>query len=442
MDFSVFDNFNDPVVITDLEFNKVYANESFIKIKIGDELFDKSVKIYKQTGKSLLDVHVDRSNFRVKVSPYKDNLIFVFEDRSNINQFVEKFFTLNSIINQAPVGIIITDKDGNIKFVNNGFEKMTGFTFNEVCGENPRIWKSGEHSREFYKHLWDTILSGRKWVGEFKNKKKDGTFYMDRSVIFPIVDSNGEIIEFCGIKQDITEMKRLEKNLIQNEKNITLGRFVDNIAHDLKNMLTGIFSICDYLKSKTLSEDIKCMVEQIYKYTKVMDEFISTMRNVGNKKDIIDIDFCRYLSENKDFYRRIIGKNIKIDVQCDCHCCGFMSKTHLDQIFLNLLVNARDAIMEKYEDGNGGLITIKINCISENIFIEVTDNGNGIPDDIIDKIFSLSFTTKDEGTGVGLFIVKSIVEQYGGSIEVESGLNKGTTFKVKLPVLDKVCSCD
>jgi len=441
VNFDLFDDFNEPIFIIDSKFEKIYENKAFSSLKNKEKIFDEILKQYNDRKSKFLNISIDGHFYRVKVNIYQDKLIFELDDRTGINQFIEKFFTLNAIINQAPVGIIITDKNGNIKYVNRGFEKMTGFSFNDVSGKNPRIWKSGEHDKEYYKNLWDTVLAGEKWVGEFINRKKDGSLYIDRSVIFPIFDSMGEIIEICAIKHDITEMKILEKNLIQNEKNITLGRFVGNIAHDMKNILTGIFSLCDYLKSKDFSDDVKVMIEQIYKYANVMNEFVLSLKDIGKKENIIKINFCDYVYENKDFYRRIIGKNIKINVDCKCACVGLISKTHIDQIFLNLLVNARDAIFEKFNEGNGGIINISIYCLNDNIIIELSDNGCGIPEELMDKIFSLSFTTKDDGTGVGLFIVKNIVEQYGGTIEVESKVDEGTTFRLMLPIIYTIDKC-
>ncbi len=122
------------------------------------------------------------------------------------------------VITNSPITIVITDKEGNIEFVNNAFCRMTGYSFKEVVGHNPRILKSGEQSESFYKDLWDTITSGKNWHGEFHNKKKNGELYWEYTIIIPIIDPTWSITHFVSVKQDISLRKKESEALAESER--------------------------------------------------------------------------------------------------------------------------------------------------------------------------------------------------------------------------------
>ena len=130
----------------------------------------------------------------------------------------EERLRLATGVYQAAEEIIITDTDGNIQYVNPAFEKITGYSRDEVIGKNPRILKSGKHDKKFYENLWNTILSGNTWNGEFVNKRKDGTLYIERASISPVKDDSGRIINFIAVKSDITEQKKTEEALKESEE--------------------------------------------------------------------------------------------------------------------------------------------------------------------------------------------------------------------------------
>ncbi|MGA1846418.1 two-component system sensor histidine kinase NtrB [Deferribacter abyssi] len=436
----IFERYNYPILITNDNLEAIFLNSKFRSLNGYDIIIDKIRDYYNENIENeffIIDIKELKKVYRVVVSRINDNIVFTLEDKTNIESFLNKYFTLNSIINQAPFGIIITDIRGNIVFVNYGFEKLSGYSFDEVYGKNPRIWKTDYQNKTFYENLWDTILSGKEWKGEFINRRKNGELYVDESIIFPFFDEEGKIVEFCAIKQDITELKRLERNLVQNEKLVAMGRFVHNIAHDMKNILTGIYSLTDYLRTKgdENNPDSK-IIKQIHKYVEVLKNFTSSLKNLG-KDDfygVTEVDLCSFIKEVTSFYSRLVGKNIKFTVKFNKCCDIYINQNHLEQILLNLIINAKDAITDKFGTKSGGEIVVGTDIIDDNVVIFVSDNGKGIPAEVLEKIFSLSFTTKIDGTGVGLTIVKNIVENYEGKIEVESEEGKGTTFKIILPL--------
>jgi two-component system, cell cycle sensor histidine kinase and response regulator CckA len=121
---------------------------------------------------------------------------------------------LSMVVEQATESIIITDPDGTIIYVNPAFEKTTGYTSEEAMGKNPKLLQSGTHSTDFYKHLWDTLNSGKPWSGLFTNKRKDGTLWEEETIISPVRDSNGNLIQFVAIKRDITKERQAEDALL------------------------------------------------------------------------------------------------------------------------------------------------------------------------------------------------------------------------------------
>jgi len=154
--------------------------------------------------------------------------ILVFRDVTSRRESDRKIRQLSSAVESSSASIVITDTDGNIQYVNPKFCDLTGYSYNESIGQNPRILKSGDQTPEFYKKLWDTIKSGSVWHGEFLNKKKNGDLYWESASISPIKDQDGKTINFVAVKEDITDRKKVEKELFDS-KNF-LDRIINSIA--------------------------------------------------------------------------------------------------------------------------------------------------------------------------------------------------------------------
>ncbi len=142
-------------------------------------------------------------------------------------------------MNAAANAIVITDRQGTIQFVNPAFTELTGYTADEAGGATPRLLKSGVNSALLYQELWSTILSGRVWHGELTNRRKDGSLYIQDTTIAPVCSEEGEINHFVGIQVDITDRKRSEEALIQNEKLASVGRMAATIAHEINSPLSA-----------------------------------------------------------------------------------------------------------------------------------------------------------------------------------------------------------
>ena len=171
----------------------------------------------------------------ISLTPVKDkegNVIFIITEGRDITELKiveETVHKLSQAIQQSNVIVVITDIEGNIEYVNPKFCKSTGYEYSEIMGQNPRMLKSGETSDEIYRELWKTITSGNEWRGEFHNKKKSGEFYWENASISPICDKDGKIINFLGIKEDITDKKLAEQALIESEGK---SRIISDAAND------------------------------------------------------------------------------------------------------------------------------------------------------------------------------------------------------------------
>jgi PAS domain S-box-containing protein len=346
----------------------------------------------------------------------------------------------------------VTDNEGTIVYTNKKFCEISKYSEEELLGQNHRLMKSGEHSDQFYTELWTTISKGKNWNGEIKNRAKDGSFYWVKTTIIPVMDSQKNIKYYAAIRTDITREKQIHKKLlhaekqlvqqnlslaakvamknsdiVKNERLATIGTMASRIAHDLKNPLTILHTYADMLTPEILSKlDSKDkekwfrLQNSIFDMHRIIDDVLDFARTSEiNKKKV---SFLSILRLSMNHVRSSYGIVIKLpenDVTLNC------DRRKIEGVMSNLINNAVHAL-----DGQGE-IDISLSLDSEFVTIKVKDSGPGIPDENMEKIFEPMFTTKNTGTGLGLVICKSIVEQHGGNISVS---NNPTTFTIKLPL--------
>jgi PAS domain S-box-containing protein len=147
---------------------------------------------------------------------------------------------LAAAVEETGDSVVITDKEGNIQYVNSAFERITGYTKQEVLNQNPRFLKSGKTDDAVYKELWSTITRGEVWVGHLINRRKDGTLFEERVTISAIYDESREIVNYVAVKQDISDLIQLEEQLRQSQKMEAIGQLAGGVAHDFNNLLTAI----------------------------------------------------------------------------------------------------------------------------------------------------------------------------------------------------------
>jgi two-component system, cell cycle sensor histidine kinase and response regulator CckA len=362
---------------------------------------------------------------------------------------------LATVVEQAVESIIITEVDGTIRYVNTAFEKITGYKKSEALGQNPRMLKSGRHAKEFYKDLWNTILSGNKWQGVIINKRKNGSYYYEKAVIFPIKNEHDEVINFTAIMRDITLERKLEQQLQQVQKMEAIGTLSGGIAHDFNNILTVInghaeIGLMNTDQSNVLHDDLISILNAGKRAEKLTNQLLAFSRKQIHELKVIDIN--QTIKDLDKMIIRLIPEDIKIISEFPEDLPFIKADPgQIEQILINLIINARDAINEKQDKRIQKKIIIKTKLVDlDHIFVDthpgsqtgphillsVKDNGAGMNIDVQDRIFEPFFTTKDvdKGTGLGLATVYGIVKQNEGSIYVKTELGIGTTFEIYWPI--------
>ncbi len=355
---------------------------------------------------------------------------------------------LMAAIEQVGEGIVMTDAQGIIQFINPAFIRMSGYSGREAVGLNLRILKSGVQDEQFYRDLWSTISGGDTWSGRIVNKRKDGTFYTEETTISPVRDGSDRIVNYVAVKRDITEHLRLAAQFQQAQKLEAVGLLAGGVAHDYNNMLTVILCYAELaLRKVDASQPLRTDLEEIIKAARCSADITKQLLAFARKQTISPevLDLNRNVESMLTMLQRLIGEDIDLAWMPEAGLWPVkMDPAQVDQILANLCVNARDAI------GDVGKITIETGnevfdeaycaynsgfVAGEYVMLAVSDDGCGMDKETIDKIFEPFFTSKGigKGTGLGLSTVYGIVKQNNGFINVYSEPEKGTTFKIYLP---------
>ena len=352
----------------------------------------------------------------------------------------------------AANAIIITDSAGKILWVNRAFTQLTGYSLEEAIGNNPRILKSGEHDPTFYQDLWSTIHSGQVWRGEVRNRKKDGSLYVEDMTITPVI-VDGKPRNFIGIKQDITEQKKLEAQFRQAQKMEAVGRLAGGIAHDFNNVLNVIVGYSELSLERVGPDQV--VARYLTRIKSAADRAASlTKQLLAFSKQ--QISYPRVINLNLviegvvDMLQRLVGDDVSIFLKLAQPLGNVKADAgQIEQVLMNLATNARDAMPD------GGQITIESQDVDLDasyqrehepvipgsyVMLSVSDTGGGMDKETMARIFEPFYTTKEagRGTGLGLSTVYGIVKQSGGYIWVYSEPHKGTAFKVYLPRIGEV----
>ena len=375
----------------------------------------------------------------------------LFEDITERKRTEADLLRLAAAVEQTADSIVITDPEGNIQYVNPAFERITGYAREDVLGQNPRILKSGQTDPAVYKELWETITRGEVWVGQLTNRKKDGTLFEERVTISPVHDKNDHIVNYIAVKQDISDLTKLEDQLRQSQKMEAIGQLAGGVAHDFNNLLTAIIGYSD-LAQRRIDDDhpLKGYLEEIKKAGDRAANLTRQLLAFGRKQMLqpVTLNLDNVVSDMNKMLCRLIGEDIKLTAKFDPALKQIKADPgQVEQVLVNLVVNARDAMPR------GGNLTIETSNFEIDreyadthigaqpgkfVMLAVSDTGTGMDDETKARIFEPFFTTKEKGkgTGLGLSTVYGIVKQSGGYVWVYSELGHGTSFKIYLPQLE------
>jgi len=452
-----------PIEVSNSEIANSVEKKYFTKFAALSEVIQAKIL---QTGNSFdteeefIDVNGTRKTMHILRIPVQDSngkiigtqgMMFDITDRRESEKQLK---LLSRAIENSPATVVITDKEGLIEYVNPKFTELTGYTLDESKGRNSRFLQSGWQTREFYEELWNTILSGKDWHGEFHNKKKNGESYWESSTISSIVDTPGEISYFVAVKEDITEKKKIIEELVAakekaEESDRLKSAFLANMSHEIRTPMNGILGFSELLKEPGLSG------EEQQEYITIIEKSGARMLNIIN--DIIDISKIEagqmdiYLSETNvneqiKFVYALLkpeAEHKKLKLIIKNSLTEVITSTDREKLYAILINLVKNAI--KYTDA--GSIEFGYNLVETNLdhslHFFVKDTGIGISKNRQNAIFErfiqaeIADKMARQGAGLGLSISKAYVEMLGGLISVESEEGKGSTFHFTIPYKPK-----
>ncbi len=352
--------------------------------------------------------------------------------------------SIRAALDQSAI-VAITDRAGTIIHVNEKFCEISKYSREELLGKNHRILNSGYHPKEFFVDMWKTISSGKVWVGEIRNRAKDGTFYWVHTTIVPFLDESGKPYQYVSIRFEISRRKIAEERLKiyaakLERSNRELQDFASIAAHDLQEPLRKILTFGDRLKSKCgdlLPPDgrdyLDRMLNAAARMRTLIDDLLSYSRVHSGARAFAKVDLNEVVKGVlSDLEVRIeqTGARINVgplpDVEAD--------ESQMRQVFQNVIGNA----LKFHKPDVPPEIEVSARQEDDKWIISVRDNGIGFDERHRERIFSifqrLHGRNEYEGTGVGLAVARRIVERHGGTITATSRPGHGSTFFIQLPV--------
>jgi len=402
--------------------------------KTGDEIEHLANSIRDMVLK-FADSRKDLSNNQETISTFETNMSKLEKDIHDLNKF---YLAVENTFDH----IVLTDPEGIITYANHGVERITGFSREEIIGKkagSKDLW-GGLMPLDFYRLLWKTLKEEKKpFTGEINNKRKNGELYIADTSITPILDDEGNVLSFVGIERDITKEKEVDKMKTE---------FISLVSHQLKTPLAAMRWFLEILQNGEvgkLTKDQKECVMNIEHSNNRMIELVSNLLDISkleagkitinvlptNVKTLIDelLVELRSLAKEK-------GITINFEIEKDLPELLLDPKL-IRNVYMNLLTNAIKYTPEK------GVVTISISTKRGTLISEVTDTGYGIPKKQQSKVFERFFRASNalamvpDGTGLGLYLAKKIVDASGGTVGFESKENKGSTFWFHLPLKKK-----
>jgi len=374
----------------------------------------------------------------------------LFKDLTEQRQAELQTARLATAAEQAGEAIIVADPLGVIEYVNPAFERITGYRRDEVVGRTAEAVQGGESTAFFHDGVWPEVRQGRVWSGRSARSRQDGTPLEVEITVSPVRDPSGAMVNVVAVARDVTQEVALEAQLRQAQKLDAIGALAGGVAHDFNNLLTGILGYASIIKLQTQpGEAVFRAAEVIEVAARRAAELTGQLLGLARKgkHQNVPVDLHAVIQEVIGLLVRTIPKDITIRQRFGADAATVLGDpSQMQQVMLNLAINARDAMPE------GGELSFDTDIVEldeaycgthaeatrgSHLMVAVTDTGCGIPEEVRERIFEPFFTTKEhgEGTGMGLAMAYGIVKNHNGFIQVYSEVGHGTIFRVYLPLL-------
>ena len=374
-----------------------------------------------------------------------------------------KLRQLSLAVEQSTESIVITDLDGRIEYVNDAFVRATGYSREEVLGQNSRILQSGRTPPETFAALWATLTQGRSWKGEFVNRRKDGSEYVELAIVTPIHQPDGRITHYVAVKEDITEKKRLGEELDRHRHHLeelverrtvqlaeareraeaanrAKSAFLANMSHEIRTPLNAVLGLTHLLRRDGVAPEQTERLDKIDAAGRhllaIVNDVLDLSKIEAGKLELEQADF--HLSAVLDHVRSLIAdaakaKGLAVAVDGDDVPLWLRGDaTRLRQALLNYAGNA----VKFTERGTITLRAVLLEDVGGDLWVrfEVQDTGVGIPAEPLSRLFEAfeqadaSTTRRHGGTGLGLAITRRLAALMGGAAGAESEPGQGSTF--------------
>ena len=368
---------------------------------------------------------------------------------------------------ESQEGIVITDAGSAILRINQAFSEITGYSTAEAVGQKMNILKSGRHDAAFYAAMWESIQRNGAWRGEIWNRRKDGAVYPEWLTITAVKGAADEVTHYVGTMTDITLRKQAEETLklsnetleqrvqeevvknrekdhllIQQSRLAAMGEMIHNIAHQWRQPINALTILLANIKDayefkeldqKYLNETVATGQNIIQNMSATIDDFRNFFRP-GRENTPFSLQQC-LASAIAMVEASIKNADITLSLPPAENITAKGHSNEFAQVLINLIANAKEAVME--QNRPGGKIEITIGRENGRAWLRIADNGGGIPEAIIGKIFDPYFTTKGaKGSGIGLYMSKMIMDDMGGDIAIRN-IAGGTAVLIGLPLADE-----
>ncbi|PSQ76995.1 MAG: hybrid sensor histidine kinase/response regulator [Bacteroidetes bacterium QH_8_67_23] len=357
-----------------------------------------------------------------------------------------------ALLDEARDAICAYDLDGNVTYWSEGAARMTGYEKDDLGRLHSDDCLYSVVDQNALEEAWDAVLAEGHWSGELKQEDADGDVLVVKSRWTLVHDDAGEPEAVLVINTDITERKRLERQALRSQRMESIGRLVGGIAHDLGNLLVpiqlgvSVLRDCYPDRDERAERSLRMIEKSAERGSDMVERVLSFARGVDGERRPLD------LTGIVEEVEQLVEESFPSEIVFEDHLLDDLppvrgDATQLQQVLVNLSVNARDAMPD------GGRLTLRARAVhlteedvrllpdgaapGDYVRICVEDTGEGIPPDALDKVFEPFFSTKDDGTGLGLSTVYSIVTSHGGFINVQSEEGDGTCFDVFLPASDE-----
>jgi PAS domain S-box-containing protein len=340
--------------------------------------------------------------------------------------------------------VMLTDISARIFYVNGAWERLYGFSREEAIGQTPRLLRSGHHGPAFYEAMWRQILDYNRgyWQGEIVNLAKDGREVPVLVTISPFRNENGVLKGYMSFAVDMTERKKLEAQILRQDRLASIGLLASGLAHEIGTPLGVIRGRAEFL-ARGLSDEtgdkasLGIIVAQIDRISKLIYALLNLSR-VGPAEHTTRVSVAKAAEEVKCLVEQELEKNaIELRQEIPPELIVRAESDRLGQVFLNLVMNAIHAIAFAAAHGRTEGHYLRLSAAREDSEweISVEDTGCGIPAENRMHLFKPFFTTKEvgSGTGLGLAITHQLVQSWGGKIWAEARPVHGTIFKIRLP---------